>query len=209
MPERKKNHIINRHGVTLGCFALIVALILTLTQQLTKNTIAANEKAQQEKALTEVLGERWQGYQLQQSPTELIDETTNNTRSIYTVSKNRQIVALIISAVAKDGYSGNIDLLVGITVDGTITGVRVTGHSETPGLGDAIEIRKSMWIKNFDGKNLTSPVESKWTVVKQGGDFDQFTGATITPRAVVIEVKNTLQFFHSLDANLKASLLNP
>ena len=101
----------------------------------------------------------------------------------------------MITATAADGYTGKIELLVGIMADGTVSGVRVTKHSETPGLGDAIELHRSQWIKTFDGRSLTSPTESGWALRKDNGAFDQFTGATITPRAVVNEVKNTLLFF--------------
>ena len=196
------NRLINRQGITLGIFALVVAIVLTLTQQATKNTIAANESAQHQKALTEVLGTYTGDHQLQETPLVLLDENTNRLRQCYLVNSNGQTVAVVITATAKDGYSGSIDMLVGINMDGVVTGVRVTGHTETPGLGDAIEIQKSEWIKSFDGKSLSAPADSKWTVRKHGGEFDQFTGATITPRAVVNEVKNTLQFFHTVRENL-------
>ena len=196
------NRLINRQGITLGTFALVVAIVLTLTQQATKNTIAANESAQHQKALTEVLGTYTGDHQLQETPLVLFDENTNRLRQCYLVNSNGQTVAVVITATAKDGYSGSIDMLVGINMDGVVTGVRVTGHTETPGLGDAIEIQKSEWIKSFDGKSLSAPADSKWTVRKHGGEFDQLTGATITPRAVVNEVKNTLQFFHTARENL-------
>lgn len=181
---------------------MTVAVILTLTHHITKSRITANQTAQHRNALAEVLGEYAPDYQLQEVPLELFDESANTVRLCYLVSRNSQTDAVIITATARDGYSGNIKLLIGITSDGTVTGVRVTAHTETPGLGDAIELQKSQWIKSFDGKSLSSPAISKWTVRKKGGEFDQFTGATITPRAVVNEVKNTLQFFHTVRTRL-------
>jgi electron transport complex protein RnfG len=103
-------------------------------------------------------------------------------------------VAVIIPVVAPDGYSGDIDLIVGINSDGTIAGVRVLGHKETPGLGDKAELKKSNWVLGFNGRSLTNPTLDGWAVKKDKGVFDQFTGATITPRAVVAATLRALQF---------------
>src|SRR5690606_7665772 len=111
----------------------------------------------------------------------------------------------ILPVETADGYSGTIRLLVGIDAEGRLTGVRVLQHNETPGLGDKVELRKDDWILGFDGLSLRNPVASGWQVKKDGGDFDQFVGATITPRAVVAAVYNALQFF---DLN-RENLLNP
>ncbi len=101
----------------------------------------------------------------------------------------------MFNSIAPNGYSGRIHLLVGVYVDGSLAGVRVVKHAETPGLGDAVELRKSPWIKSFDGKSLNNPQTSGWAVKRDGGDFDQFTGATISPRAVVKAVHNTLLYY--------------
>ncbi len=199
----KPRHLpINRHGLVLGCFALLVTGALAMTQALTENRISLNETAQREKVLAQVLPDQWADHPLDQHKTELYDEKTGLTRTCYITKVNGSATAVIITATATDGYSGDINMLVGILRDGSITGVRVTKHSETPGLGDAIEVLRSEWIKSFDGKTLSSPIESGWTVRKNNGAFDQFTGATITPRAVVNEVKNTLQFFNSVKTEL-------
>ena len=97
--------------------------------------------------------------------------------------------------MAPDGYSGNIHLLVAIKYDGTLAGVRVVNHKETPGLGDAVEAERSNWILGFTGKSLTNPGKKGWAVKRDGGQFDQFTGATITPRAVVKAVYKTLEYY--------------
>ena len=104
---------------------------------------------------------------------------------VYRAKKNNQVIAVIIEAVAPDGYSGEIKTLVGIDQEDKILGVRVIAHKETPGLGDYIEIDKSQWIKNFNLKSLDKVSEKKWAVKKDGGDFDYISGATITPRAVI------------------------
>jgi electron transport complex protein RnfG len=102
--------------------------------------------------------------------------------------------ALALTATAPDGYGGPIELIIGIARDGRVLGVRVLDHAETPGLGDPIEERRSGWIRSFDGRALDDPAPARWTVRRDGGDFDQFTGATITPRAVVRAVRRALEF---------------
>jgi len=117
---------------------------------------------------------------------------TSKNITVYRARKKGLPVALVFMAFAPDGYNGAIELLVGIRYDGKISGVRVVDHKETPGLGDPIDARKSNWITGFDGKTLTNPNTSGWKVKKDGGEFDQFTGATITPRAVVKAVHRVL-----------------
>ena len=114
---------------------------------------------------------------------------------VFRARNNEQPYAVIITAVAPDGYNGDIKLLIGVKYDGTITGVRVIDHRETPGLGDAIETRRGDWILSFDGLSIDNPEKKNWKVNRDGGYFDQFTGATITPRAVVKAVAKALQYF--------------
>jgi len=114
-------------------------------------------------------------------------------------------VAVILTVVAPNGYSGGIKMLVAIHANGVLSGVRVINHRETPGLGDKIEIEKHNWIRSFNGKSIGNPPPSGWAVRKDGGQFDQFTGATITPRAVVRAVYNALRYF----GNEKQRLLAP
>lgn len=125
--------------------------------------------------------------------------------TVYRARRADQPVAVIITAVAPNGYSGAIRLLVAVRTDGTLAGVRVIQHKETPGLGDKIEVTKSDWIRSFDGKSLSNPRRSGWAVRKDGGQFDQFTGATITPRAVVRAVYNALKFFRQERERLLAA----
>ena len=114
---------------------------------------------------------------------------------IYLARKDGRINTVIIPAIAPDGYTTQIKILVGIHADGSIAGVRVTEHRETPGLGDKIETRKSDWIQGFNGLSLGNPAGEGWAVKKDGGQFDSFTGATITPRAVVSAVHRALLYF--------------
>lgn len=115
--------------------------------------------------------------------------------AVFRARKNKQPVAAIISSVAQDGYNGDIYLLVAIRYNGTLAGVRAVKHHETPGLGDSIDAQRSAWIKSFDNKSLQEPTAKHWKVKRDGGVFDQFTGATITPRAVVNAVYRTLVYF--------------
>ena len=115
--------------------------------------------------------------------------------NIYRARKNNKPVAVIINSLAPDGYNGHIELLVAIKYDGTLAGVRVVHHLETPGLGDAIDENRSDWITKFKSLSLTNPDKKGWAVKRDGGQFDQFTGATITPRAIVKAVYKTLLFY--------------
>jgi electron transport complex protein RnfG len=104
-------------------------------------------------------------------------------------------VAAVIRAIAPDGYRGPIELLVAVARDGRLIGVQVIRHNETPGLGDAFESRDVHWLDKFRGRSLTDPPTQRWTVRRDGGDFDAFTGATITPRAIIKAVRNTLDYY--------------
>lgn len=116
--------------------------------------------------------------------------------TIYRARKDNKPVAVIINSVAPDGYNGNIELLIAINYDGVLAGVRVVHHKETPGLGDAIEESRSDWITKFKQRSLTNPEKKGWAVKRDGGEFDQFTGATVTPRAIVKAVYNTLSYYN-------------
>jgi electron transport complex protein RnfG len=120
---------------------------------------------------------------------------TSEAVPVYRARKNGWPVAAVLVPVAPDGYNGDITLLVAIKLDGTLEGVRVLAHRETPGLGDSIEADRSDWIRGFSGKSLKNPQADQWKVKRDGGEFDQFTGATITPRAVVKAVKNALLYY--------------
>ena len=132
----------------------------------------------------------------------------NRLPSIANVAKQQQQTAgVILEAIAHDGYSGDIKLLIAIRADGSISGVRVLAHKETPGLGDYIDIAHGNWIKLFDNESLEKTAAEQWQVKKDGGQYDYMVGATITPRAVVKAVKQALQFYQQNKQTLFA--VNP
>ena len=115
---------------------------------------------------------------------------SDKAQTIYLARMNDKPIAAAVTAIAPNGYNGAITLLIAVNFDGSVSGVRTLSHQETPGLGDKIELKKSLWITSFEGKTLSNDNINRWSVIKDGGMFDQFTGATITPRAVVQAVKN-------------------
>ena len=125
------------------------------------------------------------------------DQLGSPATRVYRVRQGDSPVAVILTPVVPDGYAGPIELLVSVLHDGTLGGVRVLSHKETPGLGDQIEEAKSDWVYSFTGTSLGSPPEDQWGVKRDGGHFDQFTGATITPQAIVAAVKRTLEYVRS------------
>ena len=130
-------------------------------------------------------------------------------KNIYLAKRENQVVAAIIPVTAADGYSGAIDLIVGVNANGSVAGVRVLAHKETPGLGDKVDLKKSDWVLGFNGKTLNNPERSGWAVKKDKGVFDQFTGATITPRAVVAATLRALQYAKANRKTLFAGAIPP
>lgn len=201
---------ITRNSVILAAFAVATAGLIALTFQGTAARIDSAEKQAAQRALFELVPQS-------RHDNDLLDDTVSFERfagdaeslgthgAIHIARQNGEPVAFIIPAVAPDGYSGDIRMIVGVNADGTLAGVRVLSHKETPGLGDKIELTKSNWILSFDGRSLQNPSEQGWQVKKDGGEFDQFTGATITPRAVVRQVKEVLQFVERNHTQLAAA----
>ena len=185
-------------------FALVGTAMVAYTYDSTKEQIAANERARLLRKLHRLIPPESHDNALLQDTLQVQDRTllgTTDPVTVYRARMHGEPVAVVIAAVAPDGYSGSIRLLVGINVDGSLGGVRVVAHRETPGLGDAIEEERSDWILGFTGKSLQNPPLEKWAVKKDGGAFDQLTGATITPRAVVKAVRQALLYYrHHKDA---------
>lgn len=204
LPELSRSMF--KNSLVLGLFAVVTVGAVTLLQQFTAERIQASERAAQLRALNEILPRDSYDNQLLDNSIEVHDPLlgTRQPLAAYIAKKDGQPSAVILQAIAPDGYSGAIQLLVGVRADGRVAGVRVVSHRETPGLGDKIELAKSQWIRSFENRSLTDPEESGWAVKKDRGEFDQFAGATITPRAVVGAVHRVLQYF---DAH-KAELLN-
>ncbi len=188
-------HNIRRAALGLAVFAIVTAGVVAVTQITTADTIVENERAAQSAALAEIIPPSLHDNSLLDDafalpPSQVLGLETADTG--WRATQDGKTVAVLLPVVTGKGYSGDIRLLVGIRADGSVAGVRAVKHSETPGLGDKIEACKSGWIHEFDDQTLSS---MDWKVQKDGGDFDQFTGATITPRAVVGAVRQALIYF--------------
>lgn len=198
-----------KSGVTLAAMAAVCTLLVAATFQLTAERIEANDKAWLERSLEPALS----GVFFEGSVTESIleippphDLPGNDTAIIYRVFAEGAPVAALFAVTARDGYAGPIRILVGVGIDGAVTGVRIVEHRETPGLGDRIDQSRSDWVYQFDGRSLGNPVEARWLLEVDGGEFDQLTGASVTPRAVIKAIRDTLLYF---DANRDAIFAVP
>ncbi len=180
----------------LGAFAVGGVGLVAITHELTAERIAANEREALLSKLVAILPQGAQTDALLQDRIEVNDPDLlgSDTTSVYRVRDAGEPAGVIVAPIAPDGYGGPIKLVVAVLKDGTLGGVRVLKHSETPGLGDRCDEVKSDWILGFAGKSLGNPPPEKWKVKRDGGEFDQFTGATITPRAIVKAVKNALLY---------------
>ncbi|MDP2179825.1 electron transport complex subunit RsxG [Methylicorpusculum sp.] len=184
-------------AVALGAFSILGLGLVALISSATADKISMNERQSLLQGLKQLVPENLYDNDIvaDQILVKDLNSHVKTPSAIYRARKNGQPVAAVITAIAPDGYNGDIKLLVGILEDGTLSGVRVVGHKETPGLGDKIESSRSDWILSFSGKSLINLTDQEWAVKRDGGVFDQFAGATITPRAVVNKVKLTLQYF--------------
>jgi electron transport complex protein RnfG len=197
-----------RTGAVLLVFSVIGTALLASTFKATRPAIEHNEQEAKLALIRQVLPPAMFDNNLLSEARSLPADDLLGTRkpsSAWIARKQGKPSGLVLEAIAPDGYSGEIALLIGIAASGEVTGVRVTAHKETPGLGDYIEIAKSRWIEQFMGKSLATPPESKWKVRKDGGNFDSVAGATITPRAVVKAVKSALGYFVRHQAELLAA----
>ncbi len=181
-------------AVVLSAFSVTGVALVAVTHHLMDGRIAENQRVAMLSKLESIIPDG----QYDNAPLEDLIQVSareflgaESTR-VYRVRKSGEPTAVILDPVVPDGYAGPIQLLVSVLRDGSVGGVRVLFHHETPGLGDKIEERKSDWVLSFDGKSLSNPMPEGWAVKRDGGEFDQFTGATITPRAIVQAVKNTL-----------------
>lgn len=187
-------------GWVLGLFSLIGIGLVSLTHSVTHEKIIENERLFILKNLHDLVPNDLHDNDLIADSVTVIDANAfgeGREVTLYRATKQGQLIALIASPTAPDGYNGSIKLLVAIKSNGDILGIRAVLHHETPGLGDAIDINKSDWVHSFSGKSLKNLESRRWRVKKDGGDFDQFTGATITPRAVVKAVLKTLQYYQA------------
>lgn len=185
-----------RAGAQLAIAGLIATLLLAGTWALTRDRIAAAERRAQMQALEIVLPpDRYDNDPVADTvQVQAVAWLGRGSVTVHRAQLRGQPSALVLQTSAPDGYAGPIHLLVAVDHDGRVLGVRVTAHQETPGLGDDIDAGRSDWITRFAGRALGAPPAEQWAVRKDGGRFDQFAGATVTPRAVVRAVKRCLEF---------------
>ena len=191
-------HPVLRSGILLGLIALLGTTLLAGVNALTHDRIVEQEKRRVLQQLHAILPVASYNNDLLEDTIEVTDEGLFHHPKpvkVYRARMDGRPVAVLMAVTAPDGYNGDIRLLTGIDYTGTVLGVRVVAHRETPGLGDPIEIEKSDWVLGFMNKSLLNPQSSGWAVTRDGGEFDQFTGATISPRAVVKAVHNALLYF--------------
>lgn len=201
-------------GTVLALFAAITSLAIGWTYLSTQAQIELAVRRAEARQLMEI-------FPADTHDNELVDDTfvldaetpllgLRQNRQGYRVRQSERVIGVILPATARDGYSGDIRALVGVRSDGSIAGVRVVAHKETPGLGDKVDLRKSQWILGFNDRSLQNPAISDWTVSKDGGAFDQFTGATVTPRAVVVATRRALEYAETHNALLfETPVANP
>jgi electron transport complex protein RnfG len=194
-----------KSGVTLAAIAAICATLVATTYRLTVDRIAANELAYLERSLLPALGNvQFDGSitaakLVLEPPHELPGD---DAAIIYRAFAGGAPAAALFAVTAPGGYAGPIRVLLGIDVTGNVTGVRILEHRETPGLGDGIEPARSDWVYQFDGRSLADPPIENWELRVDGGEFDQLTGASVTPRAVVKAIRETLLYFDAHQAEI-------
>ncbi len=186
--------------MTLAVIAAVCTALVAATYQLTEERIAANEKALLEQSLQPALAGLV--YDSSVSNSRLVLQPPhelpgNDPAFIYRVYAGEQPVAALFAVTARDGYAGPIRVLIGLDTAGVITGVRILQHRETPGLGDNIEAERSDWVFQFDGRSMGDPALPGWALQVDGGEFDQLTGASVTPRAVINAIRETLLYFEA------------
>ena len=189
-----------RGGLILGVLAALCTALVAFTHRYTAPLIKANDQAFLEQSLKPVLGGI--AYQDELTKSLLVLDVPhglpgNEAVSIYRIYADGTPAAALFIVSARKGFAGPIRLLIGVRIDGTITSVRILKHKETPGLGDMIESSKSDWLLQFDLTSLAAPETARWLIKRDGGDFDQLTGASITPRAIIKAIKETLLYFES------------
>lgn len=201
-----------RSAVVLAVAAVLAVGLVAVVNDHARPQIEASRRAAQLQQLTAILGD----FAYDNDP--LADTIfvrdpqylgTDEPLAAHRVRRNGEPIAVLLNAVAPDGYSGALRLLVAIDVQGRLIGVRVLEHHETPGLGDFVEERRTDWIRQFDGRSLDAPPPARWQVRKDGGHFDQYTGATVTSRAVTHSVRDALTYFARHRAELLAAPLPP
>lgn len=193
-----------RNGLRLTLFAALTTAMIAVTHQLTDERIAAAAQASRYASLHRLLAAGSYDNDLAASCIQLAADPLlgPGQHQLFIARQGNEVSGLLLEVTAANGYSGNIELLLAAQSNGRILGVEVIAHKETPGLGDKIESRRSNWLASFVGKTLDDDNPKAFAVKRDGGDFDQFSGATITPRAVVGAVANALTYLKREQASL-------
>jgi len=189
------------HAMLLGGMAMITSALIVIGNKQTFADIELRRAEDMKRSLSQVIHPDMHTNDLLHDTMQL---TTNHENKIFYIAKSNDKVIAVAFEMTATGYAGPITVMLGVNRNGELLGTRVLSHSETPGLGDKIEAEKNPWIFGFNGLSLSNPAESQWKVKKDGGYFDQFTGATITPRAVIKAIKSGLEIFKSNQAVLLA-----
>jgi electron transport complex protein RnfG len=185
-------------AAVVAAVAAAALYAVTLVGDLTAERIAANERARVVARLNSVLEPALRGRDLTTTRLAVTDPELlgrDGPVDVFVLTDRGAPMATVFATVAPHGYNAEIELLIGVSPIGTVTGVRAVRHRETQGLGDAIETDKSDWVLQFDDKALTAPPEALWAIAQDGGAFDAISGATVTSRAVVRAVRDTLLYF--------------
>ena len=191
---------ISRNAFLLTTFAIVCTACVAIVNVFTKPVIALQEQKALLKTLNQLIPEELYDNDIFASCFMINDDKLlgkGQLQPVFIAKKDRRPVALMLETSTFRGYAGEIKLAIGIYENGQLAGVRVIHHSETPGLGDKVQSNKSNWVFAFTGKSYQASQNKRWEVKKNGGDFDAFTGATITPRAVVLAVKDALIYFQT------------
>jgi electron transport complex protein RnfG len=196
------------HATLLAAIAMVTTALLAIGDLTTRDTIALRLAEDLKNSLAEVVPPSLHDNNLLDDTVLLKSQGSNLFHepevTIYRAQKNNEVVASAFEVIGK-GYAGDILILIGINRDGELLGVRIIAHQETPGLGDKIERSKSNWVEGFKGKSFENTDDAEWAVRKDGGQFDQFSGATITPRGIVSAVKRGIEFYRLNRQNILAA----
>ncbi|WP_369602594.1 RnfABCDGE type electron transport complex subunit G [Hahella sp. SMD15-11] len=187
-----------RGAIGLGLFAMVTAGIIAVTHEVTADDIALAEAQARARSLYTLIPENATDVPILDTAFDLEPGTALGLRQPtpgYRAIRQGKVEAVILPFTAREGYNGDIHGIAAIRADGTLIGVQIISHKETPGLGDQVEARKSGWLRQFQGASLQNPPRELWKVKKDGGAFDQLTGATITPRAIVSQLTEVLAWF--------------
>jgi len=188
------------HGIILGVFCLGFGALLAVTNSITEKDIAARALEDKLNSLSQVIPESIHDNNLVKDSITMKNDRDKEI-TVYRATKGGKVTGLAYE-IYGSGYAGEIKLMLGVDAQGKVLGVRVLAHKETPGLGDKIDVKKTDWILHFTDLSLDNPPVGKWKVKKDGGQFDQFAGATITPRGVVRAIKEGLEFFDAHKAQM-------